>query len=365
MKRLKTTIQSILGVPLVRRSIAVFSRLNATVFSSSYLLSIPYHWLAFLGFMREQRAVLDGKRRYHAAAGVPRPNRVELRRNIHRLEKGLLMEPLRDVFAKEYILETAEVFAEAVDQSVAGKEPIDQDELFWANSVLSEFFSVTRPEGNLGRAAAIFAPASARLAANDLERKPYVRPAPGELPSYEALLNLSRHRRSVRWFLPEPVDRALIDKALLVARQAPTACNRLPYVFRIFDDPKLVKKVANIPFGTAGYADNIPVIAVLVGKLDAYFSARDRHAIYVDTSLAAMSFAYALEVQGLSTCMINWPDFEPLEQKMQRALKLHFSDRVVMLMAIGYADPQRKVPFSQKKVISSIREYNFEGRSCD
>lgn len=364
MNQIKRFIQNLLGFTLLRRIVGRFNYFLASFFSRSYLLSIPYHWVAFFNFMREQRAVLDGKRRYHASGCMPSPNRVALRRNIHRLEKGLLMEPLRDIFAQEYVLETTELFERAVDQRVRGEYPLDEEELIWANSVLKEFFAVTQSVGNIARAADIFHPASERLAIADSDRKPYVRPKPVDLPSYEALLNLSLHRRSVRWFLQKPVDRNLLDKALLVARQSPTACNRLPYVFRIFDDPALVKKIANIPFGTAGYADNIPVIAVLVGKLESYFSARDRHAIYVDTSLAAMSFALALEVQGLSTCMINWPDFEPLEQKMQRALKLNYSDRVIMLMAIGYADPLRKVPYSQKKGIPSIREFNFEGRSC-
>ncbi|MFO7903779.1 MAG: nitroreductase family protein [Pirellulaceae bacterium] len=365
MKILKTIIQSLLGIEWIRRGLSAFSCVNATIFSSTYLLSIPYHWLAFLPFMREQRAVLDGKKRYHRNANAPQSNRVALRRNIHRLEKGLLMDPRRDVFAQEYILETTHAYRQAVEQRQQGECPVDEDELIWANNVLTEFFEVTQAVGNIASASHVFRQAGERFTPQETGRKPYIRPQDVNLPAYDDLLNLSMYRRSVRWFQPKIVEREFIEKALLVARQAPTACNRLPYTFRIFDEPALVKKVASIPFGTAGYAENIPVIAVLVGKLESYFSARDRHAIYVDASLAAMSFAFALEVQGLSTCMINWPEFEPLEQKMQRALSLNFSDRVVMLIAIGYADPARKVPYSQKKSLESIREYNFEGWSCD
>src|SRR5690606_23687870 len=90
--------------------------------------------------------------------------------------------------------------------------------------------------------------------------------------SYEDLLSLAQQRRSVRWFTPDPVPRELIDKALLVARQSPSACNRLPYEFRIFDDPDMVRQVASIPFGAAGYGHQIPTIAVLVGRLNHYFS---------------------------------------------------------------------------------------------
>jgi nitroreductase len=222
--------------------------------------------------------------------------------------------------------------------------------------VLAQFFAVARPVGTIQRARAIFD--ALPFQPEETDKVPYHKVVRGELPSYDQLLNLAMTRRSVRWFLQKPVPRDEIDRALLVARQSPTACNRLPYEFRIFDEPELVKKVANTPFGTTGYADNIPVIAVLIGKLDSYFSARDRHAIYVDSALAAMSFTFALETQGISSCMINWPDFEPLEMKMQKLLGLSFSERPIMLIAIGYADPEGKVAYSQKKSLENIRSFN-------
>src|SRR5690606_1780617 len=153
------------------------------------------------------------------------------------------------------------------------------------------------------------------------------------------------------------------DKALLVARQSPSACNRLPYEFRIFDDPDMVRQVASIPFGAAGYGHQVPTIAVLVGRLNHYFSPRDRHVIYVDASLAAMSFMLALETLGLASSVINWPDFEPLEHKMQKTLRLDDDERVIMLLAIGYAGPEGLVAYSEKKPLEVVRRYNDLGRA--
>ena len=64
----------------------------------------------------------------------------------------------------------------------------------------------------------------------------------------------------------------------------------------------------------------------------------------------------------VSASVINWPDFEPLEAKMQRALNLDYDDRVVMLIAIGYADPEGLIPFSEKKPLDLLRRYNDLGR---
>jgi hypothetical protein len=56
--------------------------------------------------------------------------------------------------------------------------------------------------------------------------------------------------------------------------------------------------------------------------------------------------------------MINWPDFEPLERKMQKLLHLTVDERPIMLMAIGYADSDSMVAYSQKKPLDNIRSYN-------
>lgn len=358
MKKLKEILQKILSLKLVRQTRRKITRITSSVISSSYLISVPYHWFAFLNFMREQRAVAGGKRGYFSNLGKQRSSRVELRRNIHRIEKGLIMKNRRAIFAENYIVETVNVFAEAALQYKTKTVSVDEGELVWAQNVLDEYFKVTTPVGSVKKAKQIFDTVDYKPKQTD--KRPFIRPVRESLPTYKQMLSLSMYRRSVRWFIDRPVDRKLIDKALLVAKQSPSACNRLPYEFRIFDDPKLVKKVATTPFGTAGYAENIPVVAVLVGSLDSYFSARDRHGVYVDTALAAMSFAFALETLGLSSCMIHWPDFEPLERKMQKLLKLDISERPIMLMAIGYADPKGLIAFSEKKNLENIRSYNFE-----
>lgn len=361
LKLLKKIVQQILAVKMVRASLSWLNINAAKVFGVSYILSVPFHWLNFLPFMREQRAVLAGKKHYYQnLLDKHLQSRVTLRRNIHRLEKGLLMRPRRSVFAKDYIEETTEVYQQSVSQWEANPDSYDETELNWAHNVLAQYFSVVDgADPFISKLAHIFNNLAYKPKQNDMF--PYKRLATTKMPNYEQMMALSLHRRSVRWFLPKKVPREDIDDALLVARQSPTACNRLPYEFRIFDDPKLVKKVANTPFGTGGYADNIPVVAVLVGKLSSYYSSRDRHAIYVDSSLAAMSFAFALETKGISTCMINWPDFEPLERKMQKLLNLGFDERPVMLIAIGYADPDGFVAYSQKKSLDLIRSYNNTG----
>jgi len=43
---------------------------------------------------------------------------------------------------------------------------------------------------------------------------------------------------------------------------------------------------------------------------------------------------------------------------MRKALSLAVDDRPVMLIALGYPDPEGMVPFSQKKSLDELRSYN-------
>lgn len=353
---LKSFAKRMLAIRSVRTTYEITNRAFLESFGSSRVLTHLFYVVSFLTFNREQSAVLRGRRDYYRNKSSYRTTHVELRRNVHRLEKGLIMQPRRPVFAKDYIEETVEFYVTAAEQTVRRPGTIETAEMDWAYNVLAEFFAV------VDDADPVIARAKAEFVAHpytpvESDTVPYPKRQLSDV-TYDQMTALAHQRRSVRWFDGRPAPREAIDQALLVARQAPTACNRLPYEFLVFDDPDMVRTVSGIPFGTAGYGHNIPTIVVVVGKLESYFSPRDRHAPYVDASLASMSFMFALETLGLSSSVINWPDFEPLEQKMQSTLGLGMSDRVIMLIAVGYADPNGKVPYSQKKDLDTFRRYN-------
>ncbi len=318
-------------------------------------LSTAYYTFISPAFRREQHGVLYGKFKYEETLKSLENSSYLLRRNIHRLEKGLIMRPRRDIFALDYIEETVNAYRDLANNQ--HRKPHAKSELKWAHDVLGEYFGVVKTHPVIDRAKSIFVD----LDRIDGENKyiPYQRDL-NQPPSldYEQFLALSYRRRSVRWYLPKPVPRELIDRAIFAAALSPSACNRQPFEFRVFDDPERVKEVGSVPMGTIGFSQNFPVVIAVVGKLRAYFSERDRHIIYIDGSLASMSLMYALETLGLSSCPINWPDIEKKEKEMALLLNLEADERIIMLISVGYPDPEGMVPYSQKKPLNQIRRYN-------
>jgi len=317
------------------------------------------------GFEREHHAVLVGRLRYRES--MSRGHRTghvyRLRRNIHRLEKGLISRPRREVFARDYLPGTIASY-EAFVTSLAPGDEGGALLAGWSTDVLSDYFAAVAPgqSPDVDRCRETFerlAPvARERACGGCAKRVPYVRDRTPLTVSIDDLRALAYRRRSVRWYEQRPVPREVIDRAVEVAGLSPSACNRQPFEFRIFDDPEIVRRLADIPMGTRGFSHQFPVFIVVVGKLHAYPYNRDRHVIYIDASLASMALQFALEVQGVASCSINWPDIAAKDRMMAEAIGLAPDERVIMCMSAGYPDPDGLVPFSQKKSLDELRSYN-------
>ena len=331
------------------------------VVKSGFLCSV-YYALCSRSFRREHRGVVYGCLKYVKQARNPSGSQYLLRRNIHLLEKGLLMRPRRGVFALDFIQETITCYGRALQLEKTSPELACRTELQWAGDVLTRYFEVSGPHPIIDELRERFRTLQAGLPERAPTAVPHER-GPAGLPpvKYEELLDLARRRRSVRWFLQKPVPREMIDRAVAVAALSPSACNLQPFEFRVFDDAELTQKVASIPMGTVGFRHNLPAIVVLIGKLHAWFSEADRHLIYIDASLAAAAFLFGLEAQGLGSCCLNWPDLEPQERRMGKLLGLEPDERVIMLIALGYPDPEGLVTYSQKKTLAELRSFNITG----
>ena len=262
-------------------------------------------------------------------------------RNTHRLEKGLTMRNRKKEFGLNYINDTVESFL------FNYKINNNDNQVIWSYQVLTKYFEVVKSE-KLNTIKKKFK--SLELKEYSQKMLPYKRKENQNVNiSYDEFFQLSKVRKSVRWFSNKKVEIEKIVKAIDVAKLSPSACNRQPYEFQIISNKQKINEIGSIPMGTSGYYQNIPVLIAVIGKLSSYFHERDRHLIYIDGGLACMTLMLSLETLGLSSCPINWPDVDRLERKMKSKLNLENDDRPIMFIAVGYADPDGGIPFSQKK----------------
>ena len=334
----------------------------------SPLLTYAYTYLCGLAHSShslycEQKAVLHGELLYREAetTGAGEGAIYHLRRNIHRLEKGLsVRDETRAVFAKDYIGSTVRQLAQLLEQGGGGSmESMPDETICWALDVLALYFRTVQHTGPIADAHAVFQGILERLQHTPGDRVPSRRnTSPAPPVRYEDLKELARHRRSTRWYTGQRVPRDLLDQAVQVALNSPSACNRQAFGFRIYDDPDLVQSICDLATGVDTFAANIPCLVVLTGQYRGYASERDRHIIYLDSALAAMAFVFALETLGLASCCLNWPAIHGRQVAIARLLDLAEDERVTMLISVGYSDTQALVPYSQKRSLDEMRSYN-------
>ena len=325
--------------------------------------SADLYYLFSSAFSNEHKAVLQGRKGYHASLINIGETSALLRRNTHRLEKGLIMRPRRSVFAEGFIQETVECYSDAVCAP-----RLSESEKKWATDVLDEYFRIVGFTRVIDKARADYTKARCNSVPINLHHKdslpdlttrymPYVyNQLPDANVSFTELKQLFVRRRSVRWYQDRLVPLAVVQKAANAASLAPSACNRQPYRFIFCNKPEQVVAIASCAAGTSGYAANLPAIIAVVGDLSAYPFERDRHLIYIDGSLAAMQLMLALETLGLSSCPINWPEVDTSERKIRKIINLKGYEKIVMLLAVGYADKDGGIPYSQKKMHNLILE---------
>jgi len=329
---------------LILKTINLPGLLLSPMLKSSPFLASIYYALFSCQFGREHKAVLSGKSAYQQSLKDIGETSVLLRRNVHRIEKGLIMQPRRDVFAEQFIGETVKIYQRAIELG-----NLDANEKKWVTDVLTEYFKVVKDTRIIAKARGVFNQVAERQ-----EQVEKFIPYPFDnLPKtdieFDELHKLFIKRRSVRWYQEKEVPMALIENAVNLASLAPSACNRQPYAFYVSQNKEKAVELAKCAGGTPGWVENIPCTIVIVGDLSAYPGERDRHLIYIDSSLAAMQLMLALETLGLSSCSINWPDVETAENKMGKLLELKPYERPIMLLSVGFALAKGGIPYSQKK----------------
>lgn len=339
----------------VKSAVASIDWKVAKLLAKSSLGAQLYYLIFNRSFVREQQATLQGRVYYHHNSGVNNTRYIRLRRNIHRLEKGLIMQPRRTVFGLDYIDETVQDFQSYCSDLT--KENTS-DEQCWFQDVLSEYFDVIdRSHPKIRLAAVCFEQTSVTVnvvrehafSVSESVFKPYEKSRLVDASiSSEQLQALVKQRRSVRWFEPTKVSESKLLHAVDIARYAPSACNRQPFEFLIANDGEKASALLQLAMGTVGFEQQVPCAIAVVGDLSSYEAERDRHLIYIDGALAAMQLMLAFETLGLSSCPINWPDIESREKQMTEFLSLSLTQRPIMLIAVGYGSKDGKIPYSQK-----------------
>jgi nitroreductase len=175
-------------------------------------------------------------------------------------------------------------------------------------------------------------------------------------------LELVNQRESCRRFSQRAVPREVLDHCLEAARLAPSACNAQPWTFLVLDrDPVKARALDAATRGvyqTTAFIREAP--AVIVVKTDrATFATkmggmlRGIQYSLVDIGIACEHLVLAAAEQGLDSCWIGWFD----EKNLKKAMGLSKSDRIDVILALGYRSEGLVRRSKIRKSLTEIRRY--------
>ena len=167
-------------------------------------------------------------------------------------------------------------------------------------------------------------------------------------------LKLAKDRYSCKKYNPDKkVPQELLDKILRAGQLAPTAKNSQPqhiYVMQSEDALQLVDSLTPCRYGAP------LVLAVTYDQHQEFTYPGDKYTSGIeDASIVATHMMLAAAAEGVDSCWLNF--FDP--DKAAEAMKLPETEKVVLLLDIGYAaDGVRPTPMHEKtKSIEELVTY--------
>jgi nitroreductase len=163
---------------------------------------------------------------------------------------------------------------------------------------------------------------------------------------------LSRH--SVRQFDGRPISEEVLRKAVRIAQQAPSVCNRQSARVFASNDREKMNEMLRFQNGNRGFGDTLGAVIVIGSDMRAFTSLGERNQCWVDGGIFAMSLALALHSMHIGACMLNWSVEPGRDRALRRCLGIDDNYAIITMMGAGYPPDSLVVAASPRRRTESI-----------
>ena len=275
----------------------------------------------------------------------------KIRRQMHIIEKGMSLSNPRIGFGQEKIKVLFEYMDEYIKLGYGDKSNI----ISQAVGTLKAYLAFFRPEGYTNEQLAQKIETYTVYNENQecgikvLRLEELKKAQHGEFPEFF----LSRH--SIRQFLEKEVELSVIKKAVAIAMNSPSACNRQSAKVYVYLEKEINDIIGqNLLEGSGGFCQEVNKYLVITGDCMAFTDSYERNQCIIDASLFAMNLVLALHYYGVGSCLLQASERKKLNTKRHKLLDIPNNERIVLVIAIGYYKDEFRVAQSQRK---DIEEY--------
>lgn len=262
----------------------------------------------------------------------------------HSLEKGFSYQEFRFGFGEGVILELLEMLDIYNDKNYPREEHVYQTAL----SNLYKYIEIHEENGYdvhelRDRVSKLGETESKNGGVNWISRESVFKDSKSNFKEF----SLSRH--SVRDYAAEPVQMELVEEAIRLAANTPSACNRQPWKVRIVEDEKLKKTIQMNQNGNRGFGDYIDKFLIITTDVSYYAKNRERNQANIDGGMYAMNLLYSLHYHDIATVSLSASLGIKQELNLRNAFKIEDSENFIMFIGIGNYINEFKVPISARR----------------
>ena len=163
----------------------------------------------------------------------------------------------------------------------------------------------------------------------------------------ESFLKFANSRHTVRNYSTEDVPIELVEKAIDLAKTAPSACNRQPVRAHVCCG-KVKEEVIKLHKGNRGFGDRANKVIVITSNLSSYMNVMERNCCYLDGGIFVMNLLYALHYYRIGACTLNWSTSIESDNELRNILVLPEEEEIICLICIGKLPEKLSIAKSER-----------------
>jgi nitroreductase len=177
---------------------------------------------------------------------------------------------------------------------------------------------------------------------------------PADPMDAEAFKRFFRSRHSLRSFDPDRVpDPMVIQRAIDLARHAPSVCNRQTWRVHTFTGSK-VQEILALQNGNRGFGHTIPCLLVVTTDLRYFTGTEERYQPWVEGGIFTMALLLALHAEGLGAVPLNWSVTHAQDRDLHQSAQIQEQLRVVALIGCGLGHQHAITPASMTHSLLAV-----------
>lgn len=147
----------------------------------------------------------------------------------------------------------------------------------------------------------------------------------------------SNSRKSVRNYADKDLPIEKILKAIDLARNTPTSCNRQSNRVYIYTDKQKIQEILKLQGGSRGFLELANKLIIITNELGVYESTRERKQGYVDGGIYTMNLLYTLHYNKVACCVLNCCNSKKNDIKIRKIAEIKETEELVVMIACGEA----------------------------